>query len=155
MTEKKEKILAAALALFARQGYDNIPTSQIAKESHVLEELVFKHFVHKEGLLVAHIAEGLGRVEKLVDIISGESNPRKVIALTIDLPVTLIKQECEFWALQFAIKYKSQQAALLKQRSKPLLELFNAVQNAVLQLSYQHLVKEAKVLMLLLEVEGA
>ncbi|MDF1535568.1 MAG: TetR/AcrR family transcriptional regulator [bacterium] len=50
---KKEKILAAATELFARQGFNETATSEIAKSAGVAQGTVFHHFKSKENLLVA------------------------------------------------------------------------------------------------------
>ena len=46
----KENILHTALRLFAEQGYDRTPTSQIAREAGVSEGLIFRHYGSKAGL---------------------------------------------------------------------------------------------------------
>jgi len=50
---KKEKILAAATELFARQGFNETATSEVAKKAGVAQGTVFHHFKSKENLLVA------------------------------------------------------------------------------------------------------
>ncbi len=58
MTDKKEKILQAALELFAEEGFKPTSTSKIAKKAGVSEGLIFSHFCNKDGLLQAIIKEG-------------------------------------------------------------------------------------------------
>ena len=58
MTEKKEKILQAALELFAKEGFYATSTSKVAKTAGVSEGLIFRHFGNKEGLLHAVLDEG-------------------------------------------------------------------------------------------------
>lgn len=55
MTEKKKKILEVSIDLFAKNGYSNTSTSQIAKEAEVAEGTIFKHFGSKENLLIRNI----------------------------------------------------------------------------------------------------
>ena len=47
----KEKTIAAAIKLFAKQGYHGTSTLQIAKEAGVSQATVFKYFKTKEDLL--------------------------------------------------------------------------------------------------------
>ena len=49
---RKETILAAATALFARNGFSATPTSAIAKEAGVAEGLIFHYFKSKVGILL-------------------------------------------------------------------------------------------------------
>lgn len=55
MTEKKKKILEVSIDLFAKNGYSNTSTSQIAREAEVAEGTIFKHFGSKENLLIGNI----------------------------------------------------------------------------------------------------
>lgn len=47
----EERIMEAALKLFAEQGYSGTPTSQIATEAGVSEGTIFKYFPKKKDLL--------------------------------------------------------------------------------------------------------
>lgn len=53
LTEKQLKVLNAAIKLFAKNGYANTSTQQIAKAATVSEGSIFKHFNNKHGLLKA------------------------------------------------------------------------------------------------------
>ncbi|GER68046.1 TetR family transcriptional regulator [Weizmannia acidilactici] len=55
LTDKKQKIMETAVALFAEKGYSNTPTSEIAKAAGVAEGTIFRHFGTKDNLLVAVI----------------------------------------------------------------------------------------------------
>ena len=155
MTEKQETILAVALRLFARQGYENTPTSQIAKEAGVSEGLIFRHFEHKDGLLRVLIADGQARVQVLMDQIARETDPKKVLARTIDLPLTLISEEREFWTLQFILKHNSKHAAALEAENDYYGTLGGAVGRAFATLGYAQPERETELLVLLLEGFGS
>ena len=155
MTEKQETILTVALRLFAEQGYETTPTSQIAKQAGVSEGLIFRHFENKEGLLKALITDGQLRVQVHMDRIAQERDPKKVIAQTIDLPVTLVSEEREFWTLQFIMKYKSRHAATLKAESNYFDTVIAAVNQAFTALGYEHPAQETELLVLLLEGLGS
>jgi AcrR family transcriptional regulator len=150
MTEKQELILSVALNLFAKQGFAATPTSQIAKEARVSEGLIFRHFGNKEGLLQAILDEGQVRVQAMVSSIAQETDPRRVIARVIDLPVLLIEQEREFWGLQFALKY-SQKILPPKQQDTSVIALTKALYQAFDALGYDYPDKETEFLMIFLE----
>jgi len=155
MTEKQETILTVALQLFAERGYENTSTSLIAKEAGVSEGLIFRHFENKDGLLRALINEGQARVQVLMDRIARQTDPRQVIAHTIDLPVQLIGQEREFWTLQFAMKYKSAQATSFKRQADYYATVIAALTDAFAQLGYADPAQETMLLLLLLEGFGS
>jgi AcrR family transcriptional regulator len=52
MTEKKRRIVEAALACFAEQGYEATATSEIARRAGVAEATIFRHFATKKDLLL-------------------------------------------------------------------------------------------------------
>ncbi len=137
------------------QRYENTPTSQIAKESGVSEGLIFRHFENKDGLLRALIADGQARVQVLMDRIAQETDPKKVLSRTIDLPLTLINEEREFWTLQFILKYNSKYAAALKAESDYYGTLIAALGQAFTTLGYEQPQRETELLILLLEGFGS
>ncbi|GAW98578.1 TetR/AcrR family transcriptional regulator [Secundilactobacillus mixtipabuli] len=53
LSKKQRSVLKASLTLFAKQGYENTSTLDIARLAGVSEGTVFKHFKTKEGLLQA------------------------------------------------------------------------------------------------------
>jgi AcrR family transcriptional regulator len=53
--ERRERLLAAALELFSRQGFAGTTTKQIAHRAGVTEAIVFRHFPNKEELYWAVI----------------------------------------------------------------------------------------------------
>lgn len=106
MTEKKEKIIEAALKLFAKEGFYATSTSKVAKEASVSEGLIFRHFGNKEGLLNAILEEGKERIKNLFADIVLEADPRKVIRKTLELPFTVKEKEYDFWKLQFKLKWE-------------------------------------------------
>jgi len=58
--DKRERILASARELFARQGYGATSTSQIARAAGVSEGVIFLHFESKQGVL-RHVASDYGK----------------------------------------------------------------------------------------------
>ncbi len=108
MTEKQEKILNAALELFAKEGYRATSTSKIAKKAGVSEGLIFRHYVNKEVLLKAILQQGEDRFSNILKHVLLESDPKKVIAKTIEAfsPKNKDQEQIDFWKLQFKIKWE-------------------------------------------------
>ncbi|MBU5337248.1 TetR/AcrR family transcriptional regulator [Intestinibacter bartlettii] len=55
MTAKCKRILETSIDLFAKNGYANTSTSEIAKIAGVAEGTIFKHFGTKQNLLLSSI----------------------------------------------------------------------------------------------------
>ncbi|WKN42940.1 TetR/AcrR family transcriptional regulator [Tunicatimonas pelagia] len=106
MTEKQEKIIQAALELFAREGYHATSTSKVARHAGVSEGLIFRHFENKKGLLRAIIRVGEERLQSLYAAIVLESDPKKAVKKAIELPFTVPESEYGFWRLQYKLKWE-------------------------------------------------
>jgi AcrR family transcriptional regulator len=53
--ETRDRLLAAAKALFEKDGYDNVTVAQIAAAAGVTAKTLFQHFPSKEDLLMAEL----------------------------------------------------------------------------------------------------
>ena len=97
---RKEKIAASALQLFAEKGYENTSTQLIASHAGVSEALVFKHFGNKENLLHHVVKSGYARIIAQNRGMLAETDALRLIHKVIDLPEKLVADEPEFWKLQ-------------------------------------------------------
>lgn len=149
MTEKQEKILQAALELFAREGFKTTSTSKVAKLAGVSEGLIFRHFGNKDGLLEAILLEGEERIKVIFSDIIFESDPQKLILKTLDAfnPSNMDEAEVEFWKLQYKIKWELEQYGEHKMEPLQL-----ALTNAFNKLGFKE--AELEALRLLVELDG-
>ena len=142
MTDKQERILDAALELFANEGFASTPTSKIAKKAGVSEGLIFRHYENKQGLLDALIGEAEVRLGKIFGPILFESDPKLVIRKTIELPFRgLDSREIDFWKLQFILKWQPEYNN--PDKMKPLIDKLEA---AFKELNYREPANEAALL---------
>ena len=148
MTEKQEKILNAALTLFAEDGYKSTSTSKVAKRAEVSEGLIFRHFGNKEGLLEAIIQLGEEQAKVLFADILMESDPKEVIRKFIEIGINTSKDQdaIDFWKLQFKIKWELEIYGEHKTEAieKTLIDAFT-------QLRYLQPEKEANLLLTLMD----
>lgn len=141
MTNKKEKILKAALELFAQEGFKATSTSKIAKHACVSEGLIFRHFSNKEGLLNAILQEGEIQAKVLFADIVLETEPKEVIRKTLEMGSKMIadKETADFWKLQYKIKWEVEQYG-----EKKMEPLEMALTNAFDKLGYENPKMEAR-----------
>ena len=150
MTEKQEKIVQAALQLFAKEGYNATSTSKVAKAAGVSEGLIFRHFCNKEGLLQAILQEGENKMKSLfVDIVM-ETEPEEVIRKTITMTRKIDVSDYDFWKLQFKLKWELEISG-----EKKMEPLKMALTNAFQKLNYQEPELEAALLMLFIDGLGS
>ena len=66
--ETKQRILKAALGLFASRGYDGTTTRELASAAGVAEGTLFRHFENKKAILIEVATQGW--VEILTDLLT-------------------------------------------------------------------------------------
>lgn len=148
MTNKQKAILEAAQKLFAEEGFHATSTAKVAKEAHVSEGLIFRHFQNKEGLLHAILKEGEKQLSALIADILLASNPKEIIGKTLDLAINIIQSEEDalFWKLQYKIKWETEQY-----QPEKMLPLHRILTFAFTELKYHAPQKEAELILLLLD----
>ncbi len=144
MTDKKERILSAALELFASEGYNATSTSKIAKTAGVSEGLIFRHFENKQGLLKALNTEAENKLVDAFNKIMDESEPEIIIWKIIDKIYNVSKTEYDFWKLHFKLKWQKKEN---KDISRPLL---NKLTEAFRELKFSEPENEALAFLLTL-----
>lgn len=146
MTEKKERILNAALQLFAKEGFAATSTSKVANEAGVSEGLIFRHFKNKEGLLQAILDNGAERGKALFADIVLSTNPAETILKTIELPFKIKSDQYELWRLIYALKWQTNQYD-----PTPSEPIRRAISNAFEQLEYKDPDAETEFLMMVID----
>ena len=66
--ETRDRILKAALKLFARRGFDATTTRDLAETAKVAEGTLFRHFPNKKAILVEVVTQGW--IELLTDLLT-------------------------------------------------------------------------------------
>jgi AcrR family transcriptional regulator len=61
-TEKQQKIVEAAIEMFAKKGYASTSTSQIAKKAGVAEGTIFRHYKTKKDLLLSIVSPTMAKL---------------------------------------------------------------------------------------------
>ena len=150
MTEKQQKIIQAALQLFATEGYHATATSKVAKAAGVSEGLIFRHFDNKEGLLQAILREGETGIKALYADVVLENDPSEIIRKTIALPFSVPETDYDFWRLQYKLKWELQYQN--QEKTAPLLR---ALEHAFQALSYPHPKREAELLLHIIDGLGS
>lgn len=70
-SNQKEKIVAAASQLFARQGYHGTSTREIARLADVSENTIFRHFDRKEDLFWSALRTRCSAMKLRRDMVEG------------------------------------------------------------------------------------
>jgi AcrR family transcriptional regulator len=81
--DRRAQLIAAAMRLFASQGFDGTTTREIAEAAGVNEAIIFRHFPSKEDLYWAVVStqvEGAGRKQKMCEYLASGKSEREVLA---------------------------------------------------------------------------
>lgn len=146
MTEKQERILEAALQLFAENGYNAVSTSKVARMAGVSEGLVFRHFKSKEGLLNAVMEMGKGRIIALFAKISDKDDPKAILRGIIEIPFSISQEEYNFWRLFYMMKWQNNDCidSLFEPTNELLIKVFR-------ELNYNNPESEAETIKMLID----
>ncbi len=142
MTEKQQRIVEAALELFANRGYDAVPTSAIAKKAGVSEGLIFRHFENKLGLLKSIMEMGKDKIYKELEHLRSIQDPSELILTLLELPFTLDESEYTFWRLVYGLKWQTQYYD--DSMSKPIYDL---IANALRELNFEEIDAETQLIL--------
>lgn len=88
--DKREKILGAAVKIFAQNGFYNAKISQIAKEAGVADGTIYLYFKNKDDLLISTFEDVMGKMnERLVRELDEMVHPLDKLKRAIRLHLAL------------------------------------------------------------------
>jgi AcrR family transcriptional regulator len=90
--QSQQRILRAALTMFAERGYEGATITQIAERAGVARGLVSYYFSTKEQLLHALLGEALAGILAATDPVDGEDTPDQRLAGVIDRTLSMAEQ---------------------------------------------------------------
>ena len=91
--KRREKIIRAACRLFAEQGFDGTPTSQIALEASIKEPLIFYHFKGKDQLFTTILSQVFKRLFTKLDALQEDSlGPFEMIERLIAIHFEIVEE---------------------------------------------------------------
>lgn len=97
---KRDTILSTAARLFAERGFNNTPTSLLAREAGVAEGTIFRHFKTKDDIFLTLIRNVKGQlisdIEKYLEVRAPETSIEKVVSIIKSFYVFVKKNRMEF-----------------------------------------------------------
>jgi len=106
--ESTNKILMAAMELFATHGYPGTSVNAIAKNAGVSKGLIYNYFESKEAIVKGLIAMMLKMADDIMDKAVSEKteSPKQELKILIDVFIDSIEQQMEMmrWILPLAFQ---------------------------------------------------
>ncbi|HWY58752.1 MAG TPA: TetR/AcrR family transcriptional regulator [Terriglobales bacterium] len=123
----QDRILAAAVQLFSRQGFTGSSTHEIARLAGVSEVTVFRHFPRKRDLFWAATESRLRRIRISRELrirLESDENPRSALPGIIELLVEIVYQHPETIRLLYLSLFELENGAerILRKHLVPLFQ---------------------------------
>jgi AcrR family transcriptional regulator len=125
----KQKILDAALEVFAKEGYHSSTVGAIAKKARVSQGLMYNYFKSKEKLLNELM---IGMMESFLSdfmpVDPQQKISRKDIVNFINLGIDLVLKDPKFWKLYFSVLLQPDVFAMVMDKMMRMAQpYFNAL----------------------------
>jgi AcrR family transcriptional regulator len=102
--DSRERILRAALLLFARQGYESTSIREIAREAKISQGLMYNYFAGKDDLLRAIFSRSMAEAREAFMPAPVEAPPAERIDRVIRGSLALVGRNVEFWRLSYSLR---------------------------------------------------
>ena len=102
--ESRERILRAALLLFARYGYETTSIRAIAREAKISQGLMYNYFAGKDELLRAIFSRSMAEAREAFTPAPAEAPPAERIERVIRGSLALVGRNVEFWRLSYSLR---------------------------------------------------
>ena len=80
VSDKHNKIILAAIKVFANKGFFSARISDIAKEAKVADGTIYLYFNNKYDILISIFEEEIGKIiVEVKNLIDHETDPRKML----------------------------------------------------------------------------
>ena len=127
----KEKILDAAIRLFASNGYHRTSVNQIASSAGVSKGLTYNYFSSKEDLLLAIINQASDDMSEVADNMASPDDYQKTLKGFLGAYVGFVKTNKTFLTFQLSLLFQPDLreivAAPLQKRANALLKQVDAL----------------------------
>src|SRR5687767_7937223 len=102
--ESRERILRAALLLFARHGYEATSIRAIAREAKISQGLMYNYYAGKDELLRAIFSRGMAEARAAFQPAPADAPAAKRIERLIRGSLALVGRNVEFWRLSYSLR---------------------------------------------------
>jgi AcrR family transcriptional regulator len=102
--DSKNKIIEAALLLFADYGYEGTSVRQIAQQAGIAQGLLYNYFASKEQLLVEIMERGMNYALKAFEAIPPNAAPLVQLEALIRQIFVELEKQAAFWRVFYSLR---------------------------------------------------
>ncbi|MCX5909087.1 MAG: TetR/AcrR family transcriptional regulator [Deltaproteobacteria bacterium] len=139
---KHQKILQAAIKVFAEKGFFNSRVSEIAKEANVADGTIYLYFKNKDDILISLFEEEFGKiVEDMRKVLAAEKDPlQKIRKFAIAHLSIVFKQQSLAEVLGVEVR---QSTKFMKEYvNKTFIEYLNLIRSIVVEGQEQGVIRK-------------
>lgn len=100
----RDRILDAALTLFARHGYDRTSVRMIAREAGVAQGLLYNYFAGKQDLLLALFERSMQDVRASFEFGRSGLDPHAQLEAYLRGCFAILRRNLDFWQLSYRVR---------------------------------------------------
>ena len=101
---RRQILLTAGLAVFARNGYEGASIRAIAQEAGVAQGLLYSYFASKEVLLHAIFEASMNDVRGAFEHAAGATTPQQELEQLLRSSFSILDSHRDFWRLSYSVR---------------------------------------------------
>ncbi len=133
VADKHEKIVQAAIRVFARNGFFNSRIAEIAREANVADGTIYLYFNNKYDILITIFEEEMGKIiAQVKQEISSTDDPREKLEKFAQLHLSLVEENRDL-AEVIQVELRQSSKFMKEYRNKKFAEYLNIISQIVRQ----------------------
>ncbi len=133
IADKHEKIVQAAIRVFARNGFYNSKIAEIAKEANVADGTIYLYFNNKYDILITIFEEEIGKIiAKVKQEMARIEDPREKLVRFAQIHLSLVEENRDL-AEVIQVELRQSSKFMKEYRNKKFAEYLNIISQIVRQ----------------------
>jgi len=130
---KHQKIIQAAIKVFAEKGFYNARVSEIAKEADVADGTIYLYFKNKDDILISLFEDEFGKiVENMRQELGREKDPLQKIRRFAIMHLSIISKQ-QHLAEVLGVEVRQSSKFMKEYINKPFIEYLNLIRSIVIE----------------------
>ena len=130
---KHQKILKAAIKVFAEKGFYNSRVAEIAKEANVADGTIYLYFKNKDDILISLFEEEFGQiVENARKELEKEKDPLQKISRFAIMHLSIVFKQQQLGEV-LGVEVRQSSKFMKEYINKPFIEYLNLIRSIVIE----------------------
>jgi TetR/AcrR family fatty acid metabolism transcriptional regulator len=131
--KKHQRILKAAVKIFAEKGFYNSRVSEIAKEANVADGTIYLYFKNKDDILISLFEEEFGRiVENMRKELAKERDPLQKIRIFAITHLSIVSKQQQLGEV-LGVEVRQSSKFMKEYINNPFIEYLNLIRSIVIE----------------------